>query len=89
MAENELKDRARHFGRAEIQNIRTMEILWTSAPVLRPVVYRRALPRRAGRALGLRRPVPLPSSLEPVTTDSLFVVRRLPAAIQKLPKQLH
>ena len=35
-AETALKDSRRGFLRAEVKNIRTLEVLWTSAPVLRP-----------------------------------------------------
>jgi hypothetical protein len=35
-AETVLKDSRRGFLRAEVKNIRTLEVLWTSAPVLRP-----------------------------------------------------
>ena len=35
-AETVLKDGRRAFLRAEVKNIRTLEVLWTSAPVLRP-----------------------------------------------------
>ena len=35
-AETVLKDCRRGFLRAEVKNIRTLEVLWTSAPVLRP-----------------------------------------------------
>lgn len=36
IAEDALKDGRRGFLRAEIKDIRDMQVLWTSAPVLRP-----------------------------------------------------
>ena len=36
IAEDALKDRRRGFVRAEVKDIRAGQVLWTSAPVLRP-----------------------------------------------------
>lgn len=36
IAEDALKDPRRGFLRAEIKDIRAMQVLWSSAPVLRP-----------------------------------------------------
>ena len=39
-AETVLKDCRRGFLRAEVKNIRTLDVLWKSAPVLRPTGVR-------------------------------------------------